>query len=106
MILAVHCYQKFLFSILEAAHAGQLRICRLSKPSSSVAGGEEVFLLCDKVQKGEPTSISISNKNIHSHSMQIRQLLCFSYNLFIFFADDIIVRFYREDKSGLSLTNC
>ncbi|XP_065051077.1 proto-oncogene c-Rel-like [Rhopilema esculentum] len=35
----------------KAAHAGQLRICRISKTSSSVAGGEEVFLLCDKVQK-------------------------------------------------------
>ena len=42
----------FLFSSVEAAHAGQLRICRVSESSSSVLGGKEVFLLCDKVQKG------------------------------------------------------
>ena len=38
--------------ITEAAHAGQLKICRISKNSSSVNGDEEIFLLCDKVQKG------------------------------------------------------
>eukprot|EP00794_Sanderia_malayensis_P016661 gene16661-18354_t len=37
----------------KAAHAGQLRICRMSKSSSSVVGKEEVFLLCDKVQKDD-----------------------------------------------------
>jgi len=37
----------------KAAHAGQLRICRISSSSSSVNGDEEVFLLCDKVQKDD-----------------------------------------------------
>ena len=41
-----------MFALSEAAHAGQLRICRISSSSSSVNGDEEVFLLCDKVQKG------------------------------------------------------
>lgn len=41
-----------LFVFAEAPHAGQLRICRISHSSSSVHGGQEIFLLCDKVQKG------------------------------------------------------
>ena len=36
----------------EAAAASELKICRIDRQSGFVQGGEEVFLLCDKVQKG------------------------------------------------------
>lgn len=36
----------------ESPNASNLKISRMDKTSGSVLGGEEVFLLCDKVQKG------------------------------------------------------
>lgn len=32
--------------------AGDLMICRLSRPHGSVRGGDELFLLCSSVKKG------------------------------------------------------
>ena len=37
--------------LAEAPCAGTLKICRLDKTNGSVKGGDEVYLLCDKVQK-------------------------------------------------------
>ncbi|KAK5603792.1 hypothetical protein CRENBAI_000941 [Crenichthys baileyi] len=51
---------------LEAPNASNLKIVRMDRTAGCVTGGEEVYLLCDKVQK-----------------------------------DDIQVRFYEEDDSGL-----
>ena len=42
----------FLPCTLEAVAASELKICRIDKQSGSVQGGDEIFLLCDKVQKG------------------------------------------------------
>jgi len=39
--------------ITEAPSAATLKISRLDRHSGSVNGGDEVFLLCDKVQKSE-----------------------------------------------------
>ena len=41
----------FLFS--EAPSASNLKICRMDRNSGCVTGSDEVYLLCDKVQKGE-----------------------------------------------------
>uniref|UniRef100_A0A3B3RTR5 REL proto-oncogene, NF-kB subunit n=1 Tax=Paramormyrops kingsleyae TaxID=1676925 RepID=A0A3B3RTR5_9TELE len=35
-----------------APTTAELRICRVNRNSGSVRGGDEIFLLCDKVQKG------------------------------------------------------
>ncbi|MEQ2295243.1 hypothetical protein AMECASPLE_012007 [Ameca splendens] len=53
-------------SLIEAPNASNLKIVRMDRTAGCVTGGEEVYLLCDKVQK-----------------------------------DDIQVRFYEEDDSGL-----
>ena len=37
----------------EAPSASNLKICRMDRNSGCVTGGDEVYLLCDKVQKGE-----------------------------------------------------
>ena len=37
----------------EAPSAGNLKICRLDRANGSVKGGDDVFLLCDKVQKSK-----------------------------------------------------
>ncbi len=37
----------------EAPSAGTLKICRLDRTHGSVKGGDDVFLLCDKVQKSK-----------------------------------------------------
>lgn len=37
----------------KAPSAGTLKICRLDRTSGSVKGGDDVFLLCDKVQKND-----------------------------------------------------
>uniref|UniRef100_A0A8C6KDS5 Nuclear factor kappa B subunit 1 n=1 Tax=Nothobranchius furzeri TaxID=105023 RepID=A0A8C6KDS5_NOTFU len=51
----------------KAPNASNLKIVRMDRTAGCVTGGEEVYLLCDKVQK-----------------------------------DDIQVRFYEEDESGLT----
>ncbi|XP_041799441.1 nuclear factor NF-kappa-B p105 subunit [Chelmon rostratus] len=51
----------------KAPNASNLKIVRMDRTAGCVSGGEEVYLLCDKVQK-----------------------------------DDILVRFYEEDDSGLT----
>ena len=37
---------------LEATSSSVLKICRVDKAYGSALGNEEIFLLCDKVQKG------------------------------------------------------
>ena len=37
----------------EAPCAALLKICRMDKVGGSCTGNEEVFLLCDKVQRGD-----------------------------------------------------
>ncbi len=44
---------QYLIRTVEAPSAGTLKICRLDKTSGSVKGGDDIFLLCDKVQKSE-----------------------------------------------------
>ncbi len=41
------------FTPPEAPSAGNLKICRLDRANGSVKGGDDVFLLCDKVQKSK-----------------------------------------------------
>ncbi len=63
LLIAVHvCVSRF--SSLQsqwpvfvpgAPNTAELRICRVNKNSGSVKGGDEIFLLCDKVQKGTGT---------------------------------------------------
>lgn len=35
-----------------APNTAELKICRVNRNSGSCLGGDEIFLLCDKVQKG------------------------------------------------------
>lgn len=42
-----------IFIHTESPNASNLKISRMDKTSGSVLGGDEIFLLCDKVQKGE-----------------------------------------------------
>lgn len=35
-----------------APNTAELKICRVNRNSGSCRGGDEIFLLCDKVQKG------------------------------------------------------
>lgn len=37
----------------EAPNASNLKIVRMDRTAGCVTGGEEIYLLCDKVQKGE-----------------------------------------------------
>ena len=43
----------------EAPSAGTLKICRLDRTSGSVKGGDNVFLLCDKVQKSKLCAVAL-----------------------------------------------
>ena len=51
--LAKHNNNLFLFRYPESPNASNLKISRMDKSCGSVMGGDEIFLLCDKVQKGE-----------------------------------------------------
>jgi len=42
--------------VTEAPCAALLKICRMDKVGGSCTGNEEVFLLCDKVQRGQSLS--------------------------------------------------
>lgn len=53
-----------------APNTAELRICRVNRNSGSVKGGDEIFLLCDKVQKGKHNCIMISaSLNLHYFSL-------------------------------------
>lgn len=39
-------------SLTGAPNTAELKICRVNRNSGSCRGGDEIFLLCDKVQKG------------------------------------------------------
>lgn len=65
LLIAVHvCVSRLLYLVFQssfsvpcsffsgAPNTAELRICRVNKNSGSVKGGDEIFLLCDKVQKG------------------------------------------------------
>lgn len=43
------------FHLAEAPNASNLKIVRMDRTAGCVTGGEEVYLLCDKVQKGAGT---------------------------------------------------
>ncbi|XP_072919993.1 proto-oncogene c-Rel-like isoform X2 [Hemitrygon akajei] len=45
----------------KATNTSELRICRLNKDSGVCSGGEELFLLCDKVQKDIAVIFSANN---------------------------------------------
>uniref|UniRef100_A0A3Q2UA30 RHD domain-containing protein n=1 Tax=Fundulus heteroclitus TaxID=8078 RepID=A0A3Q2UA30_FUNHE len=44
-------------SVSESPNASNLKISRMDRTCGSVLGGDEIFLLCDKVQKGEQVSL-------------------------------------------------
>lgn len=60
----------------------------MDRTAGCVSGGEEVYLLCDKVQKGEERPGSRGRAGLFSATCCL--------------ADDIQVRFYEEDDSGLT----
>lgn len=41
----------------ESPNASNLKISRMDKTCGSVLGGDEIFLLCDKVQKGKKKNL-------------------------------------------------
>lgn len=43
----------YVFCSLGAPNTAELKICRVNKNSGTCLGGDEIFLLCDKVQKGK-----------------------------------------------------
>ncbi|XP_061481765.1 proto-oncogene c-Rel isoform X2 [Rhineura floridana] len=45
-----------------APNSAELRICRVNKNCGSVKGGDEIFLLCDKVQKDDIEVIFVMNE--------------------------------------------
>lgn len=57
-----------LFLPSEAPNASNLKIVRMDRTAGCVSGGEEVYLLCDKVQKGE-AGLGVTNVR------QLRQVL-------------------------------
>uniref|UniRef100_A0A8C2KTL6 Nuclear factor of kappa light polypeptide gene enhancer in B-cells 2 (p49/p100) n=1 Tax=Cyprinus carpio TaxID=7962 RepID=A0A8C2KTL6_CYPCA len=78
----------------KSPNASNLKISRMDKTSGSVLGGEEIFLLCDKVQKGYYDYLI--SKRIDSPSNPFRSNNIYSPS----FPDDIDIRFYEEEDDG------
>ena len=55
---------------VESVH--DLVICRLSRQSGYACGGDEVFLLCEKINKGQ---CFLMNKSINRYLLQV----CWAY---------------------------
>ena len=51
--MAIESFQVTDMPSPESPGASNLKISRMDKTAGSVRGGDEVYLLCDKVQKGE-----------------------------------------------------
>ena len=67
----------------------------MSNQSGSVKGNEEIFLLCEKVNKGKQTLLSYPSvfQTIEVHN---------EFNLFLFSPDDIQIRFFEERPDGVA----
>lgn len=52
VVLRLVVYLPLISASSGAPNTAELRICRVNRNSGSVKGGDEIFLLCDKVQKG------------------------------------------------------
>lgn len=93
MILRCHELSSLITQLsLESPNASNLKISRMDKTCGSVMGGDEIFLLCDKVQKG--------TSSIPQHWY----LMCFFKTVIetdmLLLPDDIEIRFYEEDDDG------
>lgn len=62
----------------------------MDKTCGTVLGGDEIFLLCDKVQKGKTRGPLRPSAGLH-HTSPIMPLCS---------TDDIEIRFYEEDEGG------
>lgn len=60
----------------ESPNASNLKISRMDKTCGSVLGGDEIFLLCDKVQKGKKKKTSALCVHRHSGCRRIPSCLC------------------------------
>lgn len=71
-----------------APNTAELRICRVNRNSGTVKGGDEIFLLCDKVQKG---TCSHSSMHFCSEPISILSIYrrCF-YTTFSFHSSSFI----------------
>lgn len=80
-----------------APNTAELKICRVNRNSGSCAGQDEIFLLCDKVQKGEATFPSLGEALIQIAEALIQMLgLC----LLLSSSEDIEVRFFQDSWEG------
>lgn len=92
----------------ESPNASNLKISRMDKTCGSVLGGDEIFLLCDKVQKGEfllrETFVLWFSANILSFLKEIKILFEFIVMMIILSlllpSDDIDIRFFEEEEDG------
>lgn len=79
----------FRFVPAESPNASNLKISRMDKTCGTVLGGDEIFLLCDKVQKGREGRRVTSPLRANVSSPPP---VCST--------DDIEIRFYEEDEGG------
>lgn len=97
----------------ESPGASNLKISRMDKTAGSVRGGDEVYLLCDKVQKGKSHSLQMkpSRGAVAGEiwaSWVVRSLCPWSLSgarrqavpVPLLSPDDIEVRFYEDDENG------
>lgn len=103
------CMIHFFFMSSGAPNTAELRICRVNRNSGSVKGGDEIFLLCDKVQKGTWSSVFCTHYIIICvHNLQCIVSCQILPSLFILLSillmpsplfppDDIEVRFFSSD---------
>ncbi|MGH0185403.1 UNVERIFIED_CONTAM: hypothetical protein FKN15_017708 [Acipenser sinensis] len=83
-----------------APNTAELKICRVNKNSGSCKGGDEIFLLCDKVQKGAPNTAELKICRVNKNSGSCKGgdeifLLCDKVQ-----KEDIEVRFFRDSWEG------
>ncbi len=76
-------------------------IVRVSKHSGSCRGGDEIFLLCEKVNKGEFCFSHITDKNSDVGSEFLWHLRNSCAAIAFLFSEDIEVRFYEEASDGV-----
>ena len=61
-------------SLLESPGAAALKICRMDKHAGCCRGQDEVFLLCDKVQKGEQGMGDVGSNDLEGEKERTRYI--------------------------------
>lgn len=76
-----------------APNTAELKICRVNRNSGSCRGGDEIFLLCDKVQKGVCVCVCVTLR-IHINHKPVWIYCCWDTAIILFVLSSFLLLYF------------